>query len=82
MERPKRRIEMVLKIGADDMDSLRSILRSESITLEPVEERNYESFSGGYDGNHRLTIVVNPEVSHDSYVEALEAYIKYLNTVD
>ena len=77
----KRRYELTLTMGADDLPSLRGMLMTllydmDRINETDIERNNpYQAISGGYSGNHSLKIEFRPDVTHDSYIAELEAYL-------
>ena len=82
MSELKRRYELKLTMGADDLPSLRGMLNTIIYDLARLEDGDiemvnpYHAISGGYSGNHSLTLELRPDVTHDSYVEQLEAHLE------
>ena len=81
MDEMKRRYELELNMQADDLKSLRGMLMTLLYDLDRIDEATlerinpYPQVSGGYSGNHNMTIRLRPEVTHDSYIVQLEAYL-------
>lgn len=78
----KRRWEMELKMGADDLPSLMGMLNTLIFDLSRLDDGNlenvtwpYNQVSGGYSGNHSVVLNLRPDVTHDSYMDALNAYL-------
>lgn len=77
----KRRYEMELNMQADDLQSLRGMLMTLLYDLDRIDEETvarlnpYDQVSGGYSGNHIMKLHVRPDVTHDSYMEQLNAYL-------
>lgn len=71
---PKRRFTIDISIGADDWDTARRELLE---VADHIAQHGPEcsSVSGGYSAGHAVTITERPEMTHDSYFEALEAYL-------
>lgn len=78
----KRRYEMTLKMGADDLPSLRGMLNTLIFDLARLEDGDieavnpYHQISGGYSGNHSMKLELNPDVTHDSYMIQLEEVLE------
>lgn len=72
-EAPRRRYEILLKLGGDDWDAALRILRR---TAEHIEDHGPECSlcEGGYDSGGYVHITHDPDMTHDKYVEAIEAW--------
>lgn len=77
MKRPHRRLEVKLNLNADDYEAILSTLRQILFDLDGLEGRGYSSVSGGPDASYILDIQFDPEVTHESYFEALNLYLKH-----
>lgn len=81
MDKPKRKYEMQLTMGADDLPSLRGMLNTLIYDLARLEDSDvekvnpYHAISGGYSGNHSIEIRIQPDMDHDKYMDQLNAYI-------
>lgn len=71
--KPKRRYEVTITAGADDLESLIHIIEYALRDLKP--DTPYSAISGGYSGNHSIELCVYPEVTHETFAAALEAYL-------
>ncbi len=73
-KRPHRAFEITIRVGADTWeDAIAELLRM----AYHIEEHgpNCNSVSGGYSTNHTVTILQNPQMTHDRYFEQLGAYL-------
>jgi hypothetical protein len=78
----KRTYQLQLTMGADTLQDLRGMLNTLCYDLAKIEDgggidpaKPYEAISGGYGGNHSMTLEFRPDVTHDSYFEQLEAHL-------
>ena len=77
MEKPKRRYELTITAGADDLPYLLNMLQEQVYSLQKWPDNlPYSGFSGGYSGNHSVELKVRPETTHDSYFAELEVYLR------
>lgn len=77
MEAPKRRYQMELKLGADDLKALRSAINSILFDLDRYpEDTPYESVSGGYDSGYSIKINVDTTITHESWEKVLNEYLE------
>jgi len=74
MSPPRRAFELTIKIGGD---TWRDVLRDLLDTARHVEQHGPQcnSVSGGYSTNHIVDVRVDPDMTHDRYVDQLEAYL-------
>lgn len=56
------------------MEDVKRSLDEVQYTLNGVDERNWSSILGGPSAGFILDIAFNPDVTHESYFEQLEAY--------
>lgn len=81
-----RRFTLTLKLGADTLDDLYHTLRNLAVELDrkgeatfaewqAAEKRPYSITSGGYGSGYHLQLAFDPTMDHETYVEALEAYL-------
>ncbi len=77
-DKPKRRLELILRLGADDMDTIISTFKQLMFDLDQIGERDYHSISGAPDAGYILDIAFSPNVDHEGYLTANEAYLKDL----
>ena len=74
MDRPRRRYTLTIEIGADTWDDVIHDLRH---TARHVEDHGpaCQSVMGGPSGGHIVTVLHNPEMTHDRYMAELETYL-------
>lgn len=71
-KKPRRRILLTLKVGADDRDAL--IHELEQITFElRIGHLWGESASGGYAAGYTMRVSEDPTVTHESYLAEITA---------
>ena len=81
MDKPRRKYEMTLTMGADDLPSLRGMLNTLIYDLARWEDSDFEqvnpynAVSGGYSGNHSMTLHIQSDMDHDKYMDQLNAYL-------
>ncbi len=75
MERPTRKYQLSISIGGDDFQYVISMLNQITVDIERHGDATYESYSGGYSGNNSVKLAINPDMTHDDYFAALEAYL-------
>lgn len=75
MEKPKRRIQLNIDIGADSIDAAIHDLKQIIFEMTVRGEDNMNTVSGGYSSGNTVRLIVNPDVDHDSYVEELNKYL-------
>lgn len=78
LTQPERRFVMELKLGADDRESVIRALNQIVFSLE--HEGSIGSVSGGWDSGWVWSLRENPGVTHDSYIEALNAYLEWMRS--
>lgn len=71
---PKRAVEVVLSIGADDMRTAIAALREAADEAERTGSLG-NSCTGGYSFGRFVTVTDRPEQTHDRYFEELEAHL-------
>lgn len=74
MDKPKRRLELTLKLGADSWPDIVRTLEQIAFQLDGYPENGWHSASGSPSEGYILDIEVHPDVTHDSYFEAIERY--------
>ena len=70
---PRRRFVLEAKIGADDLDALKRAL--DEIVRRLDEGLPMRCITGGYDSGWHVEVSEDPTMTHDGYVEALNAYV-------
>jgi hypothetical protein len=80
MEKPRRRIELKLTIGADNWDALRGALKSIQTKIAISGSLSTSSVSGGYDSGWIYECSERSEITHESWAEDLNAYLAALST--
>lgn len=77
MDVPVRRYSMTLNLGADSMEDLIRALDQLAFDFARHKElqQNYHMVSGGPDYGYSLDIAFDPEMTHERYVEAVNAYL-------
>lgn len=76
MDRPKRRYTLTIEIGADTWDDVIDDLRH---TSQHIEDHgpSCQSVMGGSCGGHIVTVLQNPEMTHEKYMAELDAYLHH-----
>lgn len=76
-EKPKRRYELDLHLGADSLESLRGAINSILFDIDrhPVDTP-IDIVSGGYDSGYSLKCAVDTSITHDSWYEQLKVYLE------
>lgn len=75
-DKPKRRYEVDIHIGADDLKSLKHAIDNISFDLERREEdAPINMVSGGVDTGYSVNAAVDTSITHDSWYISLEAYL-------
>ena len=75
-EKPRRRIEVDIRIGADSWDAVRRALDSIAFDIATQEEGGRDITSGAPDSGYTLTATEDPSITHDSYFEAAMEWIR------
>lgn len=72
--KPKRRFIVAIEASGDTWEDVAHSLRD---LLPHIEEhgRNCDSVSGGPSSGHWVHVTENPDMTHEKYHEALEAYL-------
>lgn len=73
---PRRRLEAVIRIGADDIHEL--VRAIDQISFD-VDRGTVRCVSGGPSSGWFIEITEDESVTHDSYFKALNAYLKRQN---
>jgi hypothetical protein len=71
---PRRRLRLVLDLGADDLDSLAHALHLLANDLEHDGREERMVTSGGYDSGYHLTLACDPDQTGDVYRTQLAAW--------
>jgi len=75
MEQPKRRIEVVIRVSADDWEHAKRAL--EYAAEHAIEHGpGCNSTMGGPDAGHIILISENPEQTHEGYFAEVDEWIK------
>lgn len=75
-DKPQRRYEVDIHIGADDLKSLKHALDNIAFDLERREEdAPINMVSGGFDTGYSVNATVDTNITHDSWYVNLEAYL-------
>ena len=69
---PRRRWQLKLEIGADDIETLQADF--DGLRDDIFRRHVYESHGGGYSGRHSLSVTEDPTMDHDTYHRLLDAY--------
>lgn len=78
MEKPRRRYQMQLTLGADDLRSLLGALHSIEFDLSTEPEDTPRNIvSGGYDSGFVLDLTIDPTITHESWAEYLDKYLAF-----
>lgn len=75
MERPKRYIEVELKIGADSLGDLINALKV--ITNEFILQGTANGVSGGASAGWLVRTDIDPEQTPERYAKQLEAWLRH-----
>lgn len=78
--KPRRAFVLDLKVEADDLDSLLGYLRSFETDL--YLNRISTGVSGGYSAGSQYSLSIDETITHDSWAEALEKYIAWMDARD
>ena len=81
MDKPKRRYELELRLGADSAKDVIGHLYSLMIDLErhDLENTPLGIVSGGYSCGFYITIQINRDITHDTWEKELNAYLDSKN---
>lgn len=71
---PRRRVQIVLELGADDWESAANALWNLARQLERGECRQ-GAVSGGYDSGYVLKANEDEAITHDSWYAELQTYL-------
>ncbi len=74
VEKPKRAVEFTLKIGADNWEGVAHALRHYLWEVEAFGAIG-NGCSGGSSWGDIRTVELRPEMTHERYFEALNAYL-------
>lgn len=75
-DRPRRRIEVEIRIGADSWDAVRRTLKSIAFDVATQEAGGRNITSGCTGSSYTLTATEDPNITHDSYFEAAMEWIR------
>lgn len=75
-EQPHRRFVLSLTAGGDDIVGICRSLRDAISNLDGWGDQPYHSLSAGPDYSYTLDVAFDPSVDHDSYFNALDAYLE------
>lgn len=78
---PRRRLELTLKLGADDWHSLLGTLdhiRFE-LSVKADDDVPVQIVSGGYDSGYTLTVNIAPAQTHERWEADLKDFLNALN---
>jgi hypothetical protein len=73
---PRRRLNLLLDLGADDLTELCHALRVLANDLEHDEREVREQTSGGYASGHHLSLTCVPEMTGDRFRAELADWMK------
>lgn len=73
---PERKVVFLLKVGADDRQSLANALWSIADQIERREINGPTGVSGGYDSGYIYEFREGDGPSHDEYFEQLNAHLE------
>ena len=75
MEKPHRRFELTIKVSADEWKYALADLKD---LVDHVEEHgpNCASVMGGPVAGHIVSVVEDPDMTHDKYFEQLDLWLK------
>lgn len=76
-DKPHRQYEVELHISADDHDELIRALHQLTFMFErgDIEDSTHTGVSGGWGWGHTLNMRVDREMTHDRYMDELNAYL-------
>jgi len=72
-DKPRRRYELQVTVGADTIEYLKHLL--EEITGYLPGNRPYTAVSGGYEGGYVANMQFDENITHESWARELEAYL-------
>ena len=79
MERPQRRFQVTIELGADDDKELATALRQ---VCEDIIGGQRGSVSGGPSSGWVYKVIERTDMTHDRYIEELNRYINNGSNVD
>lgn len=79
MDKPRRRLEFELHIGADNMEELKAALRDIE-TQAAIGELSASCVSGGVGSGWRYSLSEDKSITHESYMAVLKRYLKERDT--
>lgn len=82
MEKPRRRVEINLRIGADSWDEVRKVFHQLETELAMKQQFSSTIVSGGYASGYILCSNEDEAVTHDSWFEQNELYLNSLRLRD
>lgn len=78
-QRPHRRYQMTMSIGADSMEELRRSLEQWCFEMErygEIQERSYGGASGSPSAGYSYDIRFDPDMTPERYHEELKVYLE------
>lgn len=74
--KPERRFELGIRVGGDDLPAIARALRAIAYCCDHTQDPT--AISGGSDAYYcvKLRAKENPDVTHDSYFKAVDAWIE------
>jgi hypothetical protein len=78
MNKPERRICLNIDIDADTVEDAVGELKSLIIKMLHRGEEDIHSVSGGNSTGSIITMKVNPEITHDTFIEELNKYLEVI----
>ncbi len=70
-KKPRRRVVLTLVLGADDRDAMIRSLQSIALEMQRGHLRG-DATSGGYSDGYTLRVTEDPDITHDSYIAAID----------
>lgn len=74
--KPRRRIEMLAKVSADDWEALATHLYGLSVEISMNGKLSSRSISGGYSSGHIIITSEDGTIDHDSWANGLNEHLE------
>jgi hypothetical protein len=72
----ERKYMFAIKVGADDLDELERAVDGVLREIRRQGEQNYSVISGGVGSGYIAALKVNPDQTHDGYIEAIQKEVQ------
>ena len=72
---PRRQFEATIRVSADDLETMNRCLES---ALDYIAGGGRQSVMGGWSAGHIIQVTQDPSITHESWEQALNEYVKQL----